>query len=270
MVEKRKLEFFLLRYVADAVKGEFVNIGLVALQAANDEAKLLDVCLPRDWERVLRSDPQADVNVFEAMQRELQREIGETRERAALLRRIEDSFSGALQMSPVIPVLTEKAVEEEIQTLAKMYLESPKLARLREPRGRQAILDVMADEFEKAGVSGLIYPVPAETYTKPGDPFAFDFGYNTGREIKLFHAVSMKSNVDAAVLLATRYPRIAPAMARMTSTPPLLTAVVESGLDRGRKEVAFALEMMEESRILVAETTEMAGIAETARRDLGA
>jgi len=50
----------------------------------------------------------------------------------------------------------------------------------------------------------------------------------------------------------------------------LLTAVVEDGLDRGRNEVAFALEMMEESRIRVAETREMAGIAEVARRELGA
>jgi hypothetical protein len=33
MGEKRKLDFFLLRYVPDAVKEEFVNIGLVGLEA---------------------------------------------------------------------------------------------------------------------------------------------------------------------------------------------------------------------------------------------
>ena len=71
-------------------------------------------------------------------------------------------------------------------------------------------------------------------------------------------------------MLAARYPKIAPVMAQMTSSTPLLTAVVEDGLDRGRNEVAFALEMMEESKIQVAETTEMAAISETARRELGA
>ena len=33
MAEKRQLEFFLLRYVPDAVKDEFVNIGLVMVEA---------------------------------------------------------------------------------------------------------------------------------------------------------------------------------------------------------------------------------------------
>jgi hypothetical protein len=127
----------------------------------------------------------------------------------------------------------------------------------------------MRNEFERAGVLGFLNAVPAEPYTKAGDPFEFDFGYRVRGEIKLFHAVSMRASVDAAVMLAARYPKIVPVMERVVGAAPALTAVVEAELDRARAEVGFALEMMEESRIRVATTGEMAGLASEAGRELG-
>jgi hypothetical protein len=270
MAEKRKFEFFLLRYVPDAVKGEFVNFGLVAIGDGASGAELIDVRFTKDRERLLCLDPQADVDLLEALHREVMGEIGQIRDRAVLLRRMEDSFSGAIQISPVMPALTEQTAVMEIDEVARMFLESPKVRRVRETAGRQKILQTMRSEFEKAGVLGLLNAVPAEPYTKPGDPFEFDFGYRVGAEIKLFHAVSLKASVDAAVTLAARYPKIQPAMAQLTATTPMLTAVVEAELDRTRTEVGFALEMMEESSIRLANTGELQAIAERARVELGA
>jgi len=270
MAEKRRLEFFLLRYVPDAVKGEFVNFGLLALESGANGSSLVDVRFAKDWSRVQCLDPQVDLGVIEALQREIRSEVGQTRDRAALLRRMEDSFSGVVQLSAVMPALTEKIAVAEVDDVARMFLETAKIRRTREPAGRQKILATMRDEFDKAGVLSLLNAVPAEPYSKAGDPFEFDFGYRVGSEIKLFHAVSLRASVDAAVLLASRYQKIAPAMAEMTSASPLLTAVIEAEVDRGRSEIGFALEMMEESRIRVAATTEMAVIAERARRELRA
>jgi hypothetical protein len=270
MAERTQLEFYLLRYVPDAVKGEFVNFGLMAIANGPNGAELIDVRFTRDWGRVLCLDPQADLDVLSALQKEIREEIGRTRDQVTLLKKMEDSFSGLVQVSPVMPVLTEKAADAEIAEVARIFLESAKVHRTREPAGRQKILVTMRDEFEKAGVLGLLNAVPAEPYTKKGDPFEFDFGYRFGSEIKLFHAVSMKVNVDSAVMLAARYPKIVPVMAQLTATTPLLTAVVETELDRTRSEIGFALEMMEESGIRVARTSEMAGIAEEARRELRA
>lgn len=270
MAEKRHLEFFLLRYVPDAVKGEFVNFGLMAIENGPNGAELIDVRFTRDWGRVLCLDPQADLDVLSALQKEIRQEIGRTKDQVTLLKKMEDSFSGAVQLSAVMPVLTERTAVSEIEDAARMFLESPKLTRKREPAGRQKILATMRDEFEKAGVLPLLNAVPAEPYTKPGDPFEFDFGYRYGSEIKLFHAVSMRASVDSAVMLAARYPKIVPMMAQLTATTPLLTAVVEDELDRTRSEVGFALEMMEESGIRVSTTGEMASIAEVARRELRA
>jgi hypothetical protein len=270
MAEKRQLEFFLLRYVPDAVKGEFVNFGLMALENGPNGAELIDVRFARDWGRVLCLDPQADLDVLSALQKEIRQELGRKKDELTLLKKMEDSFSGVVQLSAAMPVLTERTAVSEIEDVARMFLESPKLTRTREPAGRQKILVTMRDEFEKAGVLPLLNAVPAEPYTKPGDPFEFDFGYRYGSEIKLFHAVSMRASVDSAVMLAARYPKIVPMMAQLTATTPLLTAVVEAELDRTRSEIGFALEMMAESGIRVSTTGEMAGIAEVARRELRA
>jgi hypothetical protein len=270
MGEKRKLEFFLLRYVPDAVKGEFVNFGLVAIGGGPIGAVLADVQFTKDSRRLLCLDPQADLDVLEKLQDELIREIGRAKDQAELLRRIEDSFSNVIQLSPVMPAVTEKIAAAEIEEVARIFLETSKTRRTREPAGRKKILETMRDEFEKAGVLPLLNPVPVEPYTKAGDPLEFDFGYNTGKEIKLFHAVSLKASVDSAVMLAARYPKILPVMEKVAGAAPILTAVVEAQLDRARTEVGFALEMMEESKIRVASTLEMAGIAEVARVELEA
>jgi hypothetical protein len=270
MAEKRKLEFFVLRYVPDAVKGESVNFGLVTFAEMGDRPEVIDVRFTRDRGRLLCLDPQADLDVLDGLQRELQHEIGQVRDQAALLRRIEDSFSNAIQMSAVLPALTRKQALDEIEDVARIFLESPKVKRTHEPAGRRKILEIMRDEFDKARVLTLMNAVPVAPYTKPGDPFEFDFGYRVRNEIKLFHAVSLRASVDPAVMLAARYPKIAPVMEKVAGAAPLLTAVVDAGLDRSRSEVGFALEMMEESRIRVADATEMNAIAETARRELEA
>jgi hypothetical protein len=127
----------------------------------------------------------------------------------------------------------------------------------------------MRDAWEQAGVAELLNPVPAEPYTKAGDPFKFDFGYNAGTEIKLFHAVSLKAGVETAVTLAARFPKILPVMAKVTGVMPRLTAVIDDDLDRSGDAVQFALSMMEEERIQIAVAAELPGIAEVARRELG-
>jgi hypothetical protein len=49
-----------------------------------------------------------------------------------------------------------------------------------------------------------------------------------------------------------------------------MTAVVDDALDRGRDEVQFALQAMEDARIQVAAAAQMAEIAQRAKRDLRA
>jgi hypothetical protein len=269
MGDRRQLEFFLLRYMPDAVKNEFVNIGLVMVEPGANGAGFADVRFTRDWRRVRCLDPQADVDMLAALEREIRGQLATTREREVLLRRLEDSFSNVIQLSPAKGCLAEDPVAE-IEMMASMYLEAAKVAGKREVSGRQRILAVMRDAFEQAGVAKFVLPVPVAPYTKPGDPFQFDFGYRIAGEIKLFHAVSLKAGVDSAVLLAARYPRIAPVMSNVAGASPMLTAVIDDDLDRASESIQFAMGMMEDEKIRIAVAAEMPMIAEVARRELRA
>jgi Protein of unknown function (DUF3037) len=267
MPERRKLEFFLLRYVPDAVKDEFVNIGVVMVEPAANGSGFADVRFTRDWRRVRCLDPQADVEMLQGLECEVRGQLADVRDRAALLRRLEDSFSNVIQVSPTKGCLAEDPARE-IETMASMYLESAKVGTQRVASGRQQILATMRDAFERAGISNLLSPIPVAPYTKPGDPLQFDFGYRVGSELKLFHAVSLKVNVDTAIILAARYPKLALQMTKVTGIAPALTAVIDDDLDRDPEGVQFALSAMEDENIHVAVAADMPVIAEVARREL--
>jgi hypothetical protein len=115
-------------------------------------------------------------------------------------------------------------------------------------------------------------PFSMAEYTKSEDPLTFDFGYRLGGELKLFHAVSLRASVNAAVLLAARFPKIVDDMTNAEEDPmsPSLTAVVDDGLVWKTGEIGFALDMMKENRITVSAVAEMPRIAEMVRLELGA
>jgi len=267
MPDRKQLEFFLLRYVPSALKEEFVNIGLVLFESNPQGEGFADLRFVRDWKQVWCLDPQADIELLEAFQREIRGQLSSKQDRSLMIHRMQDLFSNTIQLSPV------KACEaadpaEEIDVLARFYLERPKLERPRVLSGREYILSQMQSEFERVGIwTSLMHGIPVSPYTKPGDTFKFDFGYRIGNSLKLFHAVSLKRSVDSAVMLASRYPAIAPKMAKKLEAEPLLTAVIDD-MDRTQEQNRFALEMMEEARITLAPLTEMPAIAETAKRDL--
>ena len=264
-------EFFLLRYVPDAVKDEFVNIGVVLLQrnGAGAGTEFADVRFTRDWRRVRCLDPEADVEVLQAMEAQIREELAEPRERAEMLRRLDDSLSNTLQISVSKGCLAADPAQE-IEALAKMYLEAPKRRVARAEAGRQAILGRMKRAFEQAGVWGLMRKaIPAARYTHAGDPLRIDCGYRPNGEVRLFHAVSLGTDADAAKVLAFSYPQIAAGIEREETARAELTAVVEDELERRDEGVEFGLAVLEESRIRVARTGELAGIAERARVELG-
>ena len=270
MANLKQCEFFLLRYVPDAVKDEFVNIGVVLVQPDANGAGFADVRFTRDWQRVKCLDPAADVQMLEALEDDLRKRLGES-SRAEFFNAIDDSFSGALQLSPAKACLTESPAVE-LGRLADMYLE-----RVRRPAGkgaaagRQAIARRMREAFEQAGVWELPQmrkQIPVWKYTHPGDPLKIDCGYQPNGEVKLFHAVSLASEVDAAKVLAFTYPQIREGIARVEKAKTLLTAIVEDDLDRNDEPIAFAWDTLVRSDIVVTPVAGLATVAETARQDL--
>ncbi len=264
MADLKQCEFFLLRYVPDVVKGEFVNIGVVLLELGEGESAFTDVRLTRDWRRVRCLDPDVDIELLQALERDLQGKLqlrlpevinykAPMSRRDWLLDQIETGWAGTLQMTPVMGVLTESP-EAEVGLLAKAYLESQARGKAEHMvRGRQAILRAMMSAFEGAGVWGvMLKDIAAEEFTRPGDPFKVDCGYQPNGVLHMFQALSLSTEqgatavVNAAKALAFSYAEMKEGLIAKRHVGSTLTAIVEDGLDVNDVAVEFALATLRE------------------------
>jgi hypothetical protein len=267
MADKIQCRFFVLRYAPDAVKNEFINVGLVLLPPAGSA----QVRFTRDWSRVLCLDPEADVEMLQALENDLRNQLREMNgDHDLILRRIQDSFSNAIQPSEFQACLAASAVDEADE-LARLYLERPRRRQqAREPSARVAIVARMRSEFEAAGVWPLMQEkIPVSRYTRSGDPLKIDCGYSPNGTVKLFHAVTLSSNINAAKVLAFSFPQLAHGIKKAEGKQALLTAVVEDNLPMDDESVAFARETLEQNAIRIAPVNSMAAIAREAARELG-
>jgi hypothetical protein len=276
MADFKQCEFFLLRYVPDVVKGEFVNIGVVLLETG--DGGFTDVRFMRDWRRVRGADPEADIELLESYEEDLRRLLqsrvpeiinyrGPMSRRKWLLAQMEQSFSGALELTPMQAVLTESPAAE-LGLLAHAYLESPARGS-RVQTGRRVIYQAMRDAFETAGVWQFMQKdIPVARYTRQGDPLKIDCGYRPNGVIHLFQALSLATNVDSAKVLAFSYSEMREGLANAEHAMSDLTVIAEDELDSHDEGVAFALATLQGSKIAVSRVADMPQIAERARLEL--
>jgi hypothetical protein len=132
----------------------------------------------------------------------------------------------------------------------------------------------MRQQFERAGVWDLMRKrIPAATYTGAGDPLRIDCGYRPNGVIRMFHAVSLESDVELAKVLAFSMPALREGVSRLDGASLQLTAVVEpqpgtQADEEKQQEYEFAIRTMEKESILVVNSMEMERVAEAARREL--
>jgi hypothetical protein len=264
MSDLKKVEFFLLRYVPDAIKDEFINIGVVVMDGGAAQVRFT-----QDWRRVRCLDPGADIEMLQGLEVELRRRLAQAGpDRDRILKLLNESFSNTLQLSTPKSCLAASAAEEA-DKLVEMYLETHRRAARREAGNRQVILGHMRDAFEQAGVWKLMrHQIAVAQYTRPGDPLRLDCGYRPNGVIKMFHAVSLATDVDSAKVLAFSFPQIAEGIRRVEHADALLTAVVEDDLPRDDDAIAFALDTFARTQIAVAPVAELPQLAETARREM--
>jgi hypothetical protein len=279
--ERVQCEFFVIRYVPDVVKGEFTNIGVVLREAGR--AGAASVRFTRDWSRVRCMDADADVGLLESLEGEIAERLRAEGAGAGkpVMEVLEDSLSNSVQMTPARACLAE-SVPAELEQLMRMYVELLKVKVERKKTGRAAIAGSMRTEFERAGVWGLMRKrIAAATYTRAGDPMRIDCGYRATSEkataggiIRMFQAVSLEGDVEAAKVLAYSAPQLREGVLRVESARLELTAVVEpirlvdESADESMERYRFGVEAMERQEIRVMTVNDLARIAETARVEL--
>ncbi|MGH9522333.1 MAG: DUF3037 domain-containing protein [Terriglobales bacterium] len=263
MPKQAQLEFMLVRYVPDVVKGEFANIGVLLLEGGKTHVRFT-----KDWHSVHALDPAADIATLQALEWDLNAQLTQgVLDRATLLTKLQDYLTNGVELTPLRGVLAEDAATE-LETLARIYL-GRRRAGVERGTGRAAIVAQMKDAFEQAGVWELMSKrIAAAQYTHRGDPLKIDCGYRPNGVIKMFHAVSLATDADAAKVLAFSYPELREGVARVEKADTELTAIVEADLKRGDEQIAFALVVLEKSRIATASTSELPEIARRARTEL--
>ena len=266
-------EFFLVRYVPDPVRNEFVNIGAVLWPSA---AGPVQVRFTKDWGRVRCLDPDADIEMLEAMEVEMRRRLSEPASDARpLLQIIEDSFSHQLQVTEPKACLAENA-GAEMDQLMRLYVE-PRRERGRQAlSGRAAIARAMRAHFEHARVWDLMRRrIAASAYTRPGDSLKIDCGYRPNGLVRMFHAVSLGSDVELAKVLAFSAPALRAGVAQVENAELELTAIVEPLRNAGGEvdgddveQYRFGVETMEAQQIRVLTVNDLERVTETAKREL--
>ncbi len=287
MRERVQCEFFLIRYVPDVVKGEFANIGVVLREAAPgaDKTDSAVVRFTRDWSRVRCMDAEVDVGLLEALEGEIGARLRMAGKDAPgikpVMEILQDTLSNSVQVTEVRGCLAE-SLPAEMEQLMKMYVEPLKVKISRPRTGRSAIAGAMRTEFERAGVWGLMRKrIAASLYTRAGDPMKIDCGYRPGSEkatpsgvIRMFQAVSLEGDVEAAKGLAYSAPQLIEGVQRVENARLELTAIVEplravSDIeDEAMERYRFGVEAMERQAIRVVTLSDLARVAETARVEL--
>lgn len=299
--QRRNCEFQLLRYVPDAVRNEYVHIGVILREAATeDQPARTEVRFTHDWRRVKCLDPDADTALLEGMESELRRRLGDPPlDQAApgrLMRVLEESLSLNIQMTEPKAYLAE-SMPAGMEELMRMYVEAPARERVSRLSGRAAIQARMRSEFERAGVWDLLRKrIAAAEYTRPGDPLRIDVGYRPNGVVRMFHAVSLDARIDPRIdsrvgarvgagaagglemakVLAFSAAALRAGVERVEKAQLELTAVIEPAVRLGATDeeperlamYRFGVETMEEYQIRVLTTSDMERVAETARREL--
>jgi hypothetical protein len=265
MADQKQLEFFLLLYVPNAFNGEALNLGLVLLAR---DGSFAGARFTRDWSRVRALDPAADVEMLQAFAQEVSRQLDTADARDAVLRRLEDTFSNAIQPSERKACLGDDP-QLELETLSRMYLEvDTQVARTRTSGPRMRLVTRMRQAFEQAGVWDLIWKkLPAARYGMHGDPLTLDFAYKPNGLVRLFHAITLRGSTDSAKALAFSYPAIRDGIARELRSISELTAIVDT-TDRSEAQISFGLQTLERAEIKIATADDLNTIAARARDEL--
>jgi hypothetical protein len=265
-------EFFLIRYVPDVVKGEFTNIGVLLREAGREESSV--VRFTRDWRRVRCMDADADVGLLEALEGEIEARLRSSgSQNKPIVAVLEDTLSNSVQMTAMHACLAEN-VATELELLMRMYVDPLRVKLERKRTGRAAIAGAMRTQFERAGVWTLMRKrIAASVYTLPGDPMKIDCGYRPNGVVKMFHAVSLEGDVEAAKVLAYSAPQLREGVVRVEGAKLESKAVVEplravAGEDESQERYRFGVETMERQEIRVLTVNDLGRAAETARMDL--
>jgi hypothetical protein len=261
--------YFLVRYVPNTARQEFLNIGLFLHNAGE---QFLDCLFTDDLRRIKRFHPQADLRFLLDLQSHFEQQIQEhENDFEGYLREIQESFSNLIQITPAHTLLTAEP-QTEMQLLFERLV-GERRADLPAAGTRMRIKQRLAEALRRARVfedARFEKRIPAERWTVKGDPFHFDFGYrltpavgNSNGHVKLIHALSLSRDNELAHVLANtiRYVR--------QHEPADLTAVIEGPPGRGDTTARHSYRLLMDAEVTLRPIAEVHDFALSVSKELG-
>jgi hypothetical protein len=280
MADLHKCDLYVVRYEPNVAAGNRINIGVILVEEGHPKDAFVGVRFRRDWGILRALDPNFDPELIEALELDVESQLrswepqvinyrADYSRRQWILEQMRTAWAGALRVSQTIAVQTHSPAQE-LGIIVDQYLTIPS-AEKTGMGGRTFVYNGMKNAFEIAGVWHTPYlrkRIAPELFARTGDPLKIDCGYRPNGEVKLFHAISLKSGIDAAKALALSFPQFRVALSKAEDATCKLTAVVEDDYDATNPAVGFALEILQTRDIGVAQLSQMPAIAEQARGDL--
>ena len=242
--ELKQCQYFLVRYVPDVVKQEFINIGLFLYC---DAEQFLDCMFSDDFRRITRFHAQADTEFLKELQPHFKQQIAEHKEDLeGFIREMQKSYSNLIQLSPCQPCLTAD-LRAQLQDLFKQYV-GARITGATEQAARRRIKHRMTEALRRYGVLDhklFEKRIPASRWSGAGDTFVFDFGYKpleqagkpNGR-LKLIHTLSLERDSELAKALKLTFDRV------LVKGPSHLTVGHEDILDPDNDVVRFSKDIL--------------------------
>jgi hypothetical protein len=260
--------YFLVRYVPDTAREEFLNVGLFL---HNAEEQFLDCLFADDFRRFKRFHPQADLRFLQELQTYFEQQIQEHESNLeGYLEEMQESFSNLIQLTPPRPLLTADP-QAEMQRLFETYV-GKRLEAFPGADTRMRIKQRLVEALRRALVfneKGFEKHIPAEQWTERGDPFHFDFGYrprlSAGKpngHLKLIHALSLHRDRELAHVLANTLHYV------RRQEPAELTALIEGFPAPEDKTATLSYRLLTDAEVTLVPLSEIEAFAASVSKEL--
>ena len=288
---KHKCELKQLMCQPNPLRPDRVTIGYV-LRDVNPDAPRVEVRFAKNLSAVRCIYPDADIEAIE----------GTLLEMESVLKNVTDFEQHLSHMSPEFPAdfellsggaLLTDDFEKELFLLEGQFLKGlkrtarggdatgplaeteldnePGFEREVDPVGRPYLKRKMQEAFARVGIGSLLASdIPVSEYTFQGDLLKIDFGFRRSEsKYRMMHAASVVTGLAQTAVFCLSWPSIKTGVERQFADGAEMIAIIEDSRFNQSASAKKAQQWMIDNGIDVRPVSEVALLAEEARRELG-
>jgi hypothetical protein len=269
MAPTYKCELRKIYWMPNLERAERILAGFIMFA---DEIGFARVKFTDDRQRLQCFDPAVDLDLFPALEKEFNAKISDPESRAIFLNKVPDWASNALQLSSPSAVLSPDPAAE-FDRLTARYLVTARIGPARTSSERERVRREMVEVWKTHDIWNLMLKRISMRDYLPDRDIVIDCGYTPlqanargERELKMFHALAIDEDADAASDLIASYPAFSEALRERMQVQPMLTTVTRNVAGEHMNDTFTRLNSVGISSVML---RDLPAIAAGARHELG-